>query len=432
MKSMLCISLCLLFIPFAQAQVPFRWPADTATAKTQWVLLADAVKAQSYGEALEPFQWLLDKAPDLHTSLYIQGEQMYKGLIETTSEIALQEAYQEKLMTLYDLRMQYFQDEANVSNRKMFAAYHYYKHRKDKHLSLLTLFENTFQTHAQHFTAANLIAYMDVIRLVQAQEKSLSDEEVLNRYDRISQLLQSQNTAAEDIEKKQEAIDKLLLATVTLDCNLIAEKFGKPFMEQYADDANRAKKIVALGLAYRCKELPVFLEAARLVQKKEPNFGIARMLALSYDAQEDYPLAEKYYREAIGLAQEKEKKANMLYALAQHYQRRNLKAKARTAALEAVETHASLKEAYKLIGDLYLSSFDACKEGESATRDRAIYIAAYQMYQKADRTDLMESARQQFPTIEEIFQEGYEEGQTIEAGCWINESVVLLRRSAVQ
>lgn len=419
-------SLILSFHVRGQARDPFRWPRDTAQAKTQWVLLSDAVKAQRYADALEPFQWLLEQAPDLHASLYIQGEKMYKGLIEKAPEKSAEEKYLEDLLYLYDQRMQYFQDEANVSNRKVLTAYQYDKNRKDKYPELLTLFEKAFQAHAQHFTPANLIAYMDVIRLVQAEEKQLTDEEVLNRYDRISQLLQSQDIG-EAATEKQALVDKLLLATITLDCTVIEEKFGKPFLEKHPQDLSRAKRIIALSLAYQCKDLPVFSEAAQLVHQQEPTYGIARMLALMHDSKENYPLAEKYYKEAITLAQEKEKQADMYYALAQHYQRRAMKVQARTAALQAAETNPSLKEAYKLVGDLYLSSFDVCKKGESATLDRAVYIAAYEMYQKAGRTDMMEVTRQQFPTIEQIFQEGYEEGQKVQTGCWINEQVTLLR-----
>ena len=40
----------------------------------------------------------------------------------------------------------------------------------------------------------------------------------------------------------------------------------------------------------------------------------------------------------------------------------------------------------------------------------------------------MKAAKEQFPSIEEIFNEGMEEGKSITVGCWINESVTLQRR----
>lgn len=428
-QQIVIISLLLSGYISVQAQGNFHWPDDTAKAQENWVLFTDAVKSQRYQDALEPFLWLLENAPDLHSALYINGEKLYKGLI-AAAEPALQKKYQEQLLTLYDLRMQYFHEEATVINRKIFAAYQFYRNRKEKYPELLKIFENAFQSFYQDFSSGNLVAYMDVIRVAQAEEKALSDEEVLNRYNLIIQALQSQNST-EDIGKKQATIDNLLASTVQLNCALIEEKFGKPFLEQ-SEDIAKAKRIVALGLAYQCKDLPVFLKAAQLVQQHEPTYGLAKMLALMYDAQQAYQAAETSYLEAVKFARENTQKGETLYALATHYQRRDLKDKARDAALQALKADPSRKEAYRLVGDLYFYSFEACKEGESATLDRTVYIAAYHLYQKAGRADLMKQARQQFPSREEIFQDGYKEGQPIRIGCWINEQVILQSRNDVQ
>ena len=55
-------------------------------------------------------------------------------------------------------------------------------------------------------------------------------------------------------------------------------------------------------------------------------------------------------------------------------------------------------------------------------------ISDYEMYQKAGNSKQMEAAKSQFPSIEEIFNESYEEGQKITVDCWINESVTIQRR----
>lgn len=202
-----------------QAQGIFQWPDDTAKAQEHWVLFTDAVKSQQYQDALEPFQWLLEKAPKLNVALYINGEKLYKGLIETVTEPALQKKYQEQLLALYDLRMLHFQQEEAVINRKLLAAYQYYKKQPENYAVLLNMFEDAFQRLSQHFTSSNLIAYMDVIHLAQAEKKWLSDEEVLNRYRLITQTLQNQG-ATDDIEKKQTVLDNLLVSAIQLNCSL--------------------------------------------------------------------------------------------------------------------------------------------------------------------------------------------------------------------
>ena len=60
--------------------------------------------------------------------------------------------------------------------------------------------------------------------------------------------------------------------------------------------------------------------------------------------------------------------------------------------------------------------------------DRGVFLAAYKMYEKAGNNAQMKASKEQFPSIEEIFNEGMEEGESITVGCWINESVTLKRR----
>ncbi len=413
-----------------QAQSEWKWPEDTGKAQENWVLFTDALSSQRYSDAIIPFQWLLSTAPQLHPSLYIQGEKLYKGLIDNTREPDQKRKYQQQVLALYDTRMQYFGQKSAVMNRKVLAAYQYYRSQPEQYTALFHVFDEAAQAGLRHFNRAVLVAYMDVIRLYQAEGAPLPEEEILHRYDQITQALQDSTTTAdvEDTEKKQEIIDELLAATISLDCPLIEEKFGRPFLKQ-PTDLTKAKRVVALSLAYGCRELPVFLEAAQVVQQQTPTFGLAKLIALISDAQHQTDTAELYFHQAVHLAKHTVQQADVLYMLAVHYHRENEREKARTTALKAIQADPSRKEAYKLIGDLYLSSFSDCKGGISKTRDRALYIAAYEMYQKAGRTDLMQQVRQQFPSIEEMFQENFKKGQTIRVGCWIQEDVMLDSRA---
>lgn len=97
-------------------------------------------------------------------------------------------------------------------------------------------------------------------------------------------------------------------------------------------------------------------------------------------------------------------------------------------AYEALSVNPDAREAYNLIGNLYFSSFEECKGGESKVKDRAIFIVAYKMYEKAGNTEQMAASKEQFPSIEEIFSEGFNEKEKITVDCWINESAVLQRR----
>ncbi len=421
----LFLTLIGIYLTTAAFTQKINWPADTAKAQTNWVLFTDGVQAKTYSEALEPFRWLVNEAPNLTPSLYIQGEKLFKGLIANTSDPAKLAEYQRQLLAMYDQRMQYFSDEAKVMNRKAYMAYQYYRDQPEKYAELLEIFQRAFRVSQEKFSSANLVAYMDVMRRYrQADGSELSDEEVLRCYDQLSQMLKNESNA----KVKQELLDKLLIATISLDCATIQQKFGTPFLQD-TTQIDQAKKVIALALAHNCgSDAPYFLTALKAVYRHEPSVGTAKTLAKLYEAKENSPEAEHYWKQAIELTPEGKEQAELWHALAQHYQRKNRKSQARKAAREAIRQDASLAEAYKLIGDLYFSSFEECKKGELMTQDRAVYWAAYEMYKRAGRSDLMQQAEQQFPTMEQIFQEGLSEDETTQVDCWVNEEVTVRRR----
>src|SRR5690606_27184403 len=97
--------------------------------------------------------------------------------------------------------------------------------------------------------------------------------------------------------------------------------------------------------------------------------------------------------------------------------------------MKAVETDSSVKEkVYTLIGHLYLDSYEQCKKGENIVDDRAVFLAAYDMYQRAGNTEGMANAKQGFPSKEEIFNYNIKTGDTVKVGCWINTSTTVRTR----
>ena len=404
------------------AQSDIRWPADTSRARQSVALYTDALRSKEYFAGLEPLRWLLAQAPNLHKSLYIKGEKLYRGLIEQTNDPDLRQQYQQEALSLYDLRIKHFGEEAAVLNRKAYAAYRYYRPEPTQYTTLLELFDRAYVADKEHLSSANLLAYMDVVRLHRRTNEALTDEEVIEHHNRIAEELLRRGET-----EKQAVVDNMLVETIDLTCPLVQQKFGVPF-EQDTSDVTKASKVVALALANRCSDLPVFLTAARTLQRQRPSAGMAKTLARLYEARGQPVGAERYYREAVRLADADSLRAELSYQLASFYQRADQKPKARDAARQALRLDPTLTEAHRLVGDLYYASFDACRQGKQQVADRAVYWAAYEQYQKAGRTDLMEQARQQFPTIETIFQEGYAEGQSVTVGCWINVTATARRR----
>ncbi|MEO1054878.1 MAG: tetratricopeptide repeat protein [Bacteroidota bacterium] len=415
----------------ATAQNGWKWPEDKATAEEKNALYTDALRLENYPDAIEPLQWLIDNAPDLNSSLYINGAKIYKKLANDEGDKQKKVAYQEKVLDMYDLRIKYFGDEAEVLDRKAYDAYKYYKDRKDKYKDLFELYERTFELNGENISSNNLVAYMDVIRRYKLTGGDINDDQVLERYDKIMVIVDKKIANGENaarLEKNKEFIDKMLTSVVTVDCNFIENKLG-PKLDEEPDNVGLAKKIIGLSLASDCSGSPIFIKAAKVVDRIEPDFGIAKNIAIKAASAGNMDEALTYFERAIELADTDERKGDVLIQIASIMRGKGRKSDARKYANQAAAANPAVaSKAYKLIGDLYYTSFDACKKGQDKVKDRAVFFAAYKMYQRAGDAKSAASAKSQFPSIEEIFEYNYKEGSTINVGCWINETVKIERR----
>lgn len=431
---------CFVVLLFSSSvllgQAGWNWGEDAATAKEKNAIYNDMMKNENYQGAVAPLEWLLANTPDLNAAIYINGVKIYEELQEKESDAAKKKSYQDRCLELYDQRIIHFNDEADVLNRKAFQAYKFLKDDKARYPELYALFEKTFELNGDDVMINNLVAYMDVIRRYRAAGGSLTDDEVLEKYGKTMIILdknveqyEKAGKSTESLEKNRDFINRMLTGMVTMDCDFIEEKIG-PAFESNPSDLALAKRIIALSLTYNCSKSPIFLKAAQTVQDQEPTYSMAKIIAIKNDASKDYDEAHKYYLEALELAETGKQKADIHYGLANHYRARGMKSQSRASALAAVSADPSRKEAYKVIGDLYMTSYDDCRQGVSKVDDRAVFLAAYDMYARAGDSRSMANAEKQFPSMEEIFELSLKEGQELKVGCWINTTVTLKRRPA--
>ena len=409
------------------AQPGWNWGDSIDIAKEKNALYTDNMRSGNYTGSQKPLEWLLKNTPDLNPSIYQNGAKIYESLAESATSDEEREKLQKRAMDMYDLRMKYFGDSAGVMNRKVNAAYGFYKNDRSKYKDLFEMFQKAVELNGSKLYDANLLWYMAVTHKYKKTSDDLSDEDVFDVYTRIMDIVDEKQKSGKKVDERIiENIDKLLTSTVDVDCTFVEEKLGPKF--RAAKEIKLAKKIFALMLSQKCLDSPLAVEAAEYLHQNEPDYAIAKFIGGRYQKEGDLEAAKKYYEEAIELTQDNLKKADVYYSIALLQQSMGLKQSSRQSAKSALANDPSLSDAYNLIGNLYFTSYEDCKGGESRVKDRAVFLAAYEMYQKAGNSEMMAKSKEQFPSIEDIFNESLKEGDVIEVDCWINESVKLQRR----
>lgn len=429
-------TLMMLALVFTSAaQSGWNWGEQVDVAKEKNVIYNDAYKAKNYAGSLEPLNWLLENTPDLNPAIYINGIKIYEALAKAETDATKKEEYIQIALGLHDKRIEYFGKKEMVTDRKAFFAYAFYNKDKTKYEYLYNLFTEAFGLLGSKMNRGNLVAYMNVVYKHNFAGGELSDESIINSYTEISEALAEQKKNAKDqatkdkLDKSLDQVDRLLTATkVEISCEFVEEKLGPKLDE--SGDPFMAKKIFGLLLKAKCLDSPYALKAAEIVQDGEPTYGIAKFMAQKNSSEGNDEEAIRLFGEAANLTDDNTEKAEAYVSIARIQSKNGKKSSARNSARRGLSFDPSNTDAYKLIGDLYMTSFETCAGGVSRVDDRAVYIAAYDQYRKAGNKAGMANAKAQFPSIEEIFSEGKEEGQSITIGCWINTTVKLERRPA--
>jgi tetratricopeptide (TPR) repeat protein len=429
----LSILLSLLALGFSgtvSAQGGMNWPEDKQTAMEKYTIFSDNVKQKRFKEAREPFKWLLTNAPNLHKNLYIHGINAYEAIADGAVagiDAKQQAGAQDTVLMLYDMRLKHnFGAEGDVLNRKGLKAWNYLKDRPGTTDQLYDLYQKIFELNGTNVYAPNALAYMDVLCKKKAAG-AVDDEKVLNEYGRIEQAHAAnvtkggQTTEAWNLVKTE--VDRILASCVTIDCNFVRNQMAPQF-QQNPDDLALAKKIASLMITGKCTDDPLFMDVAKVLLEKEPSYGWAITIARKERNDKNFDSAINYYNRAAELAEDNQKKAETIMEIATLQASRGQREASRASARRALSADPNYRDAYRLIGDLYMNSYKDCG-GDNPIDSRLVFIAAYDMYEKAGATAQMKTARAQFPSKTDVFTYGKQEGATVNTGCWVNESVTL-------
>jgi len=430
-KSTLLGLSALLFAGMVQAQDGWNFPTDPAQeakAKELNAAYTDYMKSEQFVEATKPLHWLLVNVPELNESIYINGVTVYKGAADATADEAKKREYQDSVIWVYNKRDEIYDNAPKWIENKAYYGYGFYKGAKEKLADVVGDFERAKELNGELSLTALYPAYFDAVRRHDAYNDAYTDEQILDIYASIQEDLDKAEAGGKDVSSPRSQMEQLLVAMELIDCDFIENTMGPKLA---ADPTNEklAQQIFQYSVQYKCLSSNAFLSALELIDSNNPTYATSQVRAMRYIQEKDYEKAQPVLEKALTLAENDVQKAEIQMDLAKVHANLGRKSAARNAAKEAAALDPErTKDAYSMIGGLYMNSFNDCKGGVSRVKDRAIYMAAYNAYQRAGDSQGMAQARAQFPSKEEVFTEGLQVGGSISTGCWIGETVSISTR----
>ncbi|HUS85963.1 MAG TPA: tetratricopeptide repeat protein [Bacteroidales bacterium] len=401
---------------------------DSANCLRNLSLYKTYYDQDNYEMALGFWRQAFNECPASSKNIYINGVRMYKTLFRQTRN----RAYIDTLNMVYDARIIYFGEEAEVQGRRGSDLWDIGSEDPEflrrAHRSL----NRGFEADKRRINSQYMIVYMASTQRLFDQEV-LSNEEVINIYGELCDELDTRianSRNPEPLLTAKENIEAIFRSGGAGTCEGLVPYFT-PKVAEHPDDPVLLKKVLVLLESARCNDEALYYTAAENLYKYEKSAVAAYHLAEMNSDKKNYEKAEQYYLEAIKLEEDKFKIANYYTKVSSiRLGNKDYKA-ARDYAKMAIENDPKGGTPYMLVGNVYAS----IKPFEEDFDNQTVYWVAVDYLNMAKQidpslTDMTNETIGQisgfFPTKSECFFRGIiEEGTSYSVGTWINENTVV-------
>ena len=376
--------------------------------------------------------------PDFRQNTYLDGVKiMAYGFIRTTKDEALKEKYIDTLVMIYDKRAEYFpmgkngSQVGNIMGRK---GVDLIKWAPNRYEEAYTALKQAIDMDGNNANYGFIDSYFSVV-ITMVKNGKLEESAILDEYDRLSEIVDY------NIKVNTETANEKLLGNFnTTKANLDAAvqpyancedlvRIYQPKFDANPNDVELLTKISEILDKRGCDNTPLYLAVAVNLHKINPSPESAYLIGKKYLADKEYDQATTYLVQAT-------KSENVAWAhqsyiyLAQIMNMNKNYEQGREYAKKAYAIDKTNGEPFIIIGQLYAASAKDCGTGNFYSK--TAYWAAVDQFEKAKSVDpsqaskaneLINAYSHYFPTVEDIFFNGFEEGQAFSLdNCWIKET----------
>ena len=433
--------------------------AQDSECKDKVVAFQEFAKTNNFDESTyQPWLDLKKKCAKFDESIYLIGETILKQKIYKANASEAKNIIVNELASLYDEHDKNFPN--NNKGNKLNKALLFYENKVGTEDEVYAFLDKSFKTEYTQFTSPTALdLYSELLsKQFKSGDKGITADQVFEKLDLIAEKVQievasiSKETDALTLKQKTEvltseekrtldnskvSLDQLNIVSTNLDgrineianCESLTSFYDKNF-EKNKENAFWLERAADRLNSKKCKS-ELYTKISEQFHKVNPSSKSAYNMAIISRSAKNNKQAIEYFAQAADLQTDANKKAEYYYTLATTYGYSN-KAKAREAALKALELKPSMGKAHTYIAQLYANSINDC--GENNFESKAVYWLAAESAKKAgivepkfkkSADDLAESFMKKAPSKKDVSNAKRKSGQQISIKCWINESVVI-------
>ena len=379
-----------------------------------------------------------NNCPDLRQNTYLDGVTiMTYAFIRPEKNAELRDKYVDTLVMIYDKRAQYFPNGkngsqiGNIMGRKGIDIYTWAPNRYEEAYNAL---KQAIDLDGNNSNYAFIDTYFPlVIKMV--QNGKLEESTILEEYGRLMEIV-DYNIQVNTEMANEKLLNNFNATKSNLDvavqpyanCEDLVRIY-QPKFDADPENVELLTKIAETLEKRKSDDSPLYLAVAVNLHKINPSPESAYLIGKKYLAEKDYSQAATYLLQSTKSENKDWAHQSYIY-LAQIMNMNKNYEQGRTYARKAYELDKTDGEPFIIIGQLYAASAKDCGAGD--LESKAAFWAAVDQFEKAKSVDpsiaakaneLINAYSHYFPTVEIIFFNGYEEGQSYTLDkCWIGET----------
>lgn len=420
---------------------PYGHGEDSVKCRMNLSLMSTSAKAENYKDALAPWTDVFENCPASSKNIYIYGPRIFKSLYVAEADATKKKEYLDKVMDIYDKRLQYFKDDVKgtVLAYKTYDYMELLEGAADTGLIYEWLGEAMTEM-KDKMDPTNAYSYYMIASLTLFRNDETKKDQYINDYFTITgyvdQAIAAANEASDQANAEylglvKDGIVQGFINSGAGDCKTLTEYYADK-VEPNKDNKEFLTEIVTALGSVGCRDTDIYFTASEFLHQMEPSAASAIGLASKSLRDKDYDTAIKYYEEAASLEEDKAKASDYMLQLAGIFSNQRNFPKAKQAANEALQYNPNNGDAYILIAQLYASSADnvfAEKEKRGL-----VFCAAVDKLQRARSVDPSVSAKASglintystyFMDTETAFMMGIKAGESVSIPGWIGETTTV-------
>ncbi len=428
-----------------ESGTPFGQGEDSLKCRQNISLFTSYAKGKNYNDAYEFWKQALDECPASSKNIYFYGAQILNWKIQQEQDPANKQEWIEQLLNLYDLRAQYFGNDAkNGKDWIMAAKVADYLRLKGNDVDYGKIYDWVKPVVEEKGKEADpqAVYFFVFSSLNKAIGNEAWHEQYVNDYMAGNAILESSvdkfSAAPEDSLKLNNVLafkgqlDELFAQSGLADCKMLTQIYGAR-LEENKSNSEFLQAMLDMFRYAGCDQDPMYFVASKYMYAIKPTAAAA--LGLAKEAMDNHKNAEatKYLTDAIGLTSDKRLKAYCYYSLAVISMNARNYSQARSYCNNALTENPNMGTPLILIAQMYAATAGSIYP-DDAVKQRSVYYLAIDKLERARSIDkdpkvqaeagrLIATYRKYLPSSQDVFfHPEVKQGSSFFVGGWIGES----------